>query len=282
MDSAKNSRSELHRTAGEDKMNILVLMKEVPDMEKVKFDSQRGVVDRSSAPAEINPFDESALEAALDLKERCGAQVQVMTMGPPRAKASLQDAFARGADSGILVTDRAFSGSDTMATSRTLAAAIDRQQYDLILCGEKSVDGDTAQVGAETAQLLGIPHAYYVDSIEPEGEDKIRVTIENLCGNRQVRIMKLPALAGVTKNIGKLRLPSVSRKLESITKDFPQVGLSDLQGLSKEDTGFSGSLTKVAKIEVPSVQERESEIFREDIGAFEAKLEEVFQERGII
>ena len=94
--------------------------------------------------------------------------------------------------------------------------------------------------------------------------------------------MKLPALAGVTKNIGKLRLPSVSRKLESITKDFPQVGLSDLQGLSKEDTGFSGSLTKVAKIEVPSVQERESEIFREDIGAFEAKLEEVFQERGII
>lgn len=263
-------------------MKILVLIKEVPDMEKVQFDSERGVVNRSSAPAEINPFDESALQAALELKEQYGASVCVLTMGPPRAMESLQDAFSRGADDGILVTDRAFGGSDTIATSRTLAAAIQQEEFDLILCGEKSVDGDTAQVGAETAELLGIPHAYYADSIEPAGEAQIKVSIENLCGNRQERIMKLPALVGVTKNIGKLRLPSVSRKLESITKEFKTVGLADLPALSKEDTGFPGSPTKVAKIEVPAVQERESEIFRKDKKAFEAKLREAFMERGII
>lgn len=263
-------------------MNIIVLIKEVPDMEKVKFDSERGVVDRSSAPAEINPFDESALQAALDLKERYGAFVRVLTMGPPRAKESLRDAFARGADDGILLTDRKFGGSDTIATSRTLAAAIEQETYDLILCGEKSVDGDTAQVGAETAELLGIPHAYYADSIELADEGRVRVTIENLCGNRQQRTMKLPALVGVTKNIGKLRLPSVSRKLESITKEFKTIGLENLPALSKEDTGFPGSPTKVAKIEVPSVEERESQIFREDSNAFESKLEEIFKERGII
>ena len=146
-------------------MNILVLIKEVPDMEKVRFDSERGVVDRSSAPAEINPFDESALQAALELKRKYGAHVTAMTMGPLRAEKTLQDAYARGADEGILLTDRAFGGSDTIATSKALSAAVAAGDYDLILCGEKSVDGDTAQVGAETAELLGIPHAYYVDSI---------------------------------------------------------------------------------------------------------------------
>ena len=263
-------------------MRILVLIKEVPDMEKVKFDSERGVVDRSSAPAEINPFDESALQAALDLKERYGAKVCVMTMGPARAASSLQEAYARGADEGILLTDRAFGGSDTMATSRTLAAAIKQEEYDLILCGEKSVDGDTAQVGAETAQLLGIPHAYYVDAIENVGDGQIKVEIENLCGNRQVRTMKLPALAAVTKNIGKLKLPTVKRKLESLHMSCRTVSLDDIQGLSKEDTGFAGSPTKVAKIQIPKVQQRESEIFREDMGSFMNKVEAVLTEKGVV
>lgn len=263
-------------------MRILVLIKEVPDMEKVKFDSERGVVDRSSAPAEINPFDESALQAALDLKEKYGGTVNVMTMGPARAVKSLQEAYARGADEGILLTDRAFGGSDTIATSRTLAAAIEEEPYDLILCGEKSVDGDTAQVGAETAQILGIPHAYYVDVIEETGERQIKVEIENLCGNRQIRSMKLPALVAVTKNIGKLKLPTVKRKLESLNALCRTVTMADLPGLFKDDTGFAGSPTKVAKIEVPKVQQRESEIFREDMGRFMDKLEAVFTEKGVI
>lgn len=263
-------------------MRVLVLIKEVPDMERVKFDSEKGVVDRSSAPAEINPFDESALQAALDLKERYGATVCAMTMGPARAVKSLQEAYARGADEGILLTDRAFGGSDTIATSRTLAAAIKKEAYDLILCGEKSVDGDTAQVGAETAQILDIPHAYYVDAIKEVGDGQIKVEIENLCGNRQYRTMKLPALAAVTKNIGKLKLPTVTRKLESLHTECRTVTMADMEDLSKEDTGFAGSPTKVAKIEIPKVQQRESEIFRGDRKSFIEKLETVFTEKGVI
>lgn len=262
-------------------MKILVLIKEVPDMEKVRFDSERGVVDRSSAPAEINPFDESALQAALDLKKTYGAHVTVMTMGPARAEKTLQDAYARGADDGILLTDRAFGGSDTIATSRTLASAIRMGTYDLILCGEKSVDGDTAQVGAETAQLLGLPHAYYVDDIEMADEETVRVSIENLGGSRQVRTMALPALVGVTKNIGKLQLPTVDRKLESRTREFSKLGLADLKDLAKEDTGFAGSPTKVAGIEVPKAVERESKVFREDLDGFTALLKKEFAERGV-
>lgn len=262
-------------------MNILVLVKEVPDMEKVRFDSERGVVDRSSAPAEMNPFDESALQAALELKRAYGAHVTAMTMGPPRAARTLQDAYARGADEGILLTDRAFGGSDTIATSRTLAAAIAAGDYDLILCGEKSVDGDTAQVGAETAQLLGIPHAYYADSIELADEGTVRVSIENLCGSRQVRTMALPALVGVTKNIGKLQLPTVDRKLESLTLEIRKIGLADLSNLSKEETGFAGSPTKVAGIEVPKAVARESRVFREDLPAFTKLLGEELLKRGV-
>lgn len=262
-------------------MKILVLLKEVPDMEKVKFDSARGVVDRSSAPAEINPFDESALQAALALKQTCDAQVTVMTMGPPRAERSLQDAYARGADAMVLLTDRAFGGSDTIATSRTLAAAIKTGHYDLILCGEKSVDGDTAQVGAETAQLLGIPHACYVDRIFACDGQTVRVRIENLCGNQQVRTMTLPALVSVTKNIRKLQLPTVARKLESLQVHAVKLGLADLPDLKKEDTGFAGSPTKVAKIEVPKAVMRGSKIYREEPETFIAQIKTAFEERGV-
>lgn len=262
-------------------MNILVLIKEVPDMEKVRFDSERGVVDRSSAPAEINPFDESALQAALELKRKYGAHVTAMTMGPPRAEKTLQDAYARGADEGVLLTDRAFGGSDTIATSRALSAAIAAGDFDLILCGEKSVDGDTAQVGAETAELLGVPHAYYADSIELADERTVRVSIENLCGSRQIRTMSLPALIGVTKNIGRLQLPTVDRKLESLTADVRKIGLSDFPSLSKEDTGFAGSPTKVAGIEVPKAVERESRVFRENLSDFIDLLKEELTERGV-
>lgn len=262
-------------------MNILVLVKEVPDMERVKFDSQRGVVDRSSASAEINPFDESALQAAVDIKEKNGAKVTVMTMGPAKAEASLKEAYARGADEGILVTDRAFGGSDTIATSRTLAAAIGAGQYDLILCGEKSVDGDTAQVGAETAQLLGIPHCYYAENIEPEG-NCVRVTIENLCGMKQIRTMKMPCLVGVTKNIATLKLPTVNRKLESLNMDFPHLGIDALDGLEKENTGFNGSPTKVAKIEVPEEETKESKVYRENFDDFVLDIKKEMRSRGVV
>ena len=134
-------------------ISIVVPIKQVPDMERVKFDKEKGTVDRSSAPGEINPFDLNALEAAVQIKEKLGATVTTVSMGPPQAEAALRDALSRGADRGILLVDKAFAGADTWATSYTLASAIQRLgQTDLIVCGEKTVDGDTAQVGPAVAE----------------------------------------------------------------------------------------------------------------------------------
>ena len=211
-------------------MKILVLIKEVPDMKKVSFDRERGVVNRSSAPAEINPFDENALQTAIELKKDLpDARVTVMTMGPARAEGSLRIAYGRGADEGILLTDPKFGGSDTCATSKTLAAAIKKMGgYDLILCGEKSVDGDTAQVGSEVAEVLGLPHAYYVEKIRDLTEDQITVECEELWGEKQVRRMTLPALISVTKNIMSPKLATVRRRLESRNIEITKLMLNDL------------------------------------------------------
>ncbi|WP_206460820.1 electron transfer flavoprotein subunit beta/FixA family protein [Anaerovorax sp. IOR16] len=267
-------------------MNILVLVKEVPDMEKVKFDQEKGVVDRSSAEAEINPFDENALQAAVDQKEKeqKNVTVTVMTMGPQRAEKTLRDAYARGADKGVLLTDRKFGGSDTCATAKTLAAAIRKiGNFDLILCGEKSVDGDTAQVGAEVAEFLDIPHAYYVEEIRNLDHDSVQVTIENIGGDRQVRTMKLPALIGVTKNISRPKLPTVNRKLESLTIQVETITLQDLNGfMSEEECGFKGSPTKVSKIEIPKEVKKNNQVFREDFTAFLQSVTDVLTEKGIV
>jgi len=255
-------------------MNILVLIKEVPDMKNVKFDSEKGVVDRSSAESEINPFDMNALQTAIDLKKQYGANVSVLTMGPPKAENSLRDAYARGCDNVILMTDRKFGGSDTFATAMTLSVGIKYiGKLDLIICGEKSVDGDTAQVGAEVAEFLDIPHAYYVEKINTINETEIEVVIENLFGSKQVRKMKLPALIGITKNINSPKLPTVNRKLKSLDIEIKKISLEDLyEYISEEDTGFKGSPTKVSKIVIPRSMERVSHIYRDDYISFKEAI----------
>lgn len=265
-------------------MRIIVLIKEVPDMENVRFDSEKGVVDRSSAEAEINPFDLFALQTAVDLKNKIGAEVTVITMGLPRAESSLRDAYARGADKGLLLTDRKFGGSDTWATAYTLAAAIKKiKDYDLVICGEKSVDGDTAQVGAEVAEVLNIPHAYYVEKVNFTSENEIDVTIENICGNKQMRNMKLPALISVSKNINFPELPTIKRKLESLKIEIEKCSLADLKGLiTEEETGFNGSRTKVIKIVVPKEVRRESKIYRNSFNEYMKEIITVMKNKKII
>lgn len=266
-------------------MKILVLIKEVPDMDKVKFDSQRGVVDRAKAPAEINPFDENALEIAVELKEKYpDIYVSVLTMGPKRAEKSLRMAYARGADECILLSDAGFGGSDTCATSKTLAAAIKKTgPYDLIICGEKTVDGDTAQVGAETAEYLGIPHCYYVGGIDYLKDGRITVLCEELWGRKQLRQMSLPALISVTKNIARPKLPTVKRRLASLNIQIQVLGLSELNGfLDAEETGFKGSPTKVSKVVVPEEKIRKSRLFREDPIVFQDAVKEVLASKGLI
>jgi len=264
-------------------MNILVLIKEVPDMEKVRFDSDSGRVDRSSAAAELNPFDENALQAALDIKDgRDDIVVTALTMGPLGAAKSLKDAYARGADQGVLLTDRNFGGADTYATAETLAAAIVKLGgYDLILCGEKSVDGDTAQVGAEVAEVLNLPHAYYVEEILQLTENKVQVVIENLCGQKQYRTMELPALLSVTKNISRPKLPVLDRKLESLEIELQTLSLRDLD-ISEAEVGLRGSPTKVSKIVIPEEAKKEGSLYRGDSKEFIIVVSEELSNRGII
>ncbi len=265
-------------------MNILVLMKEVPDMDKVKFDSERGVVDRSSAEAELNPFDLYALQTAVDLKNKYSVNITAISMGPPKTVKSLRDAFARGADNGILLTDRKFGGADTWATAFTLAAGIKHlKNYDLIICGEKSVDGDTAQVGAEVAEFLDIPHSYYVEQVNNIDKDSIEVQVENICGNKQVRKMSLPALISVSKNISHPELPTLKRKLESLSKEISSYGIDDLrQYISAEQAGIKGSPTKVSKIQVPKAESRNSIIYREELNDFMSVIKSELKEKNII
>jgi len=178
-------------------LRIIVLLKQVPDIEKVRFDVETGRIDRSSAPAETNPFDLHALEAGLQIKEKLGGSVTVISMGPRQAESSLKDALARGADRAILLTDPRLAGADTIATAKALAAAIRKLgEFDLILCGEKTVDGDTGQVGPEVAELLGIPHAAYVCEIREIAHEWIKVVSD--MGDKYLYELKLPALLTAT------------------------------------------------------------------------------------
>ncbi|QIB68904.1 electron transfer flavoprotein subunit beta/FixA family protein [Aminipila butyrica] len=254
-------------------MNVIVLIKEVPDMDTVRFDTENGRVDRSSAEAEINPFDLNALQAAVELKEQ-GATVTVLTMGPPRAEKTVRDAYARGADLGVLLSDSKFGGADTWATSVTLAAGIKKLgAFDLVLCGEKSVDGDTAQVGAEIAEILGIPHAYYVEHIQNVSKDSIQVRVEDICGSKQVRELTLPALISVTKNLNTVQLPEIRRKLLSLNVPITKFGLEDMAGhTSQEQVGLKGSKTKVLKIYVPAEIQRNNRIYRDHFNQFQKNV----------
>lgn len=257
-------------------MNIAVLIKQVPDMEKVKFDNEKGLVDRSSAGVEINPFDLNALEAAVTIGELIKSNVTAVTMGPPRAEESLKDAVARGADDGILLSDRLFGGADTKATSVTLASAVKKMgNIDIIFAGEKTVDGDTGQVGAEVAEYLNIAHISNVDEILEVTDEYIKA-VSDIHDGRFVKKAKYPVLLTVTKDINVPRIPSFKNKMKARKATFPVWGLEDLKEfLNEEDVGLKGSPTKVKKIEVPKTIIRECKKEKENIDVF---LDEIIAE----
>jgi electron transfer flavoprotein beta subunit len=252
-------------------------------MEKVKFDSERGVVDRKSAGTEINPFDLNALEAAVQISEKLQSQVISMTMGPPSAEEALKESIARGANDGILLTDRAFGGADTKATAVTLANAVKKlSSYDLIICGEKSVDGDTGQVGAEVAEFLDIPHVYYVDEVRKIEEDYITV-VSNICGGRYIKRVKFPALISVTKDINTPRLPSLRNKMMARKAEIKKWSIDDLKEyLNPEEVGLKGSPTRVKRIEVPPEIKRQGKVCRNNISSFVDEIFKALKENKIL
>ena len=156
-------------------MKIVVCAKQVPDTTEVKLDPKTNTLIRDGVPSIINPDDKAGIEAALQLKEKVGGTVTVISMGPPQADAALREALAMGCDEAILVTDRAFGGADTWATSSTIAAALKKVDYDVIITGRQALDGDTAQVGPQIAEHLGIPQVSYAEEIMEASDDKLVV-----------------------------------------------------------------------------------------------------------
>ena len=198
-------------------MNIIVCIKQVPDTNKVEVDPITGVLKRNGVESKMNPYDLYAIETALRIKEEKGGTVTVITMGPPQAEAVIRESYSLGADAGVLLTDRAFAGADVLATSKAISGGIDLiGDYDLIICGKQSTDGDTAQVGPEISERLKLPSVTNVTAVHDITETTITVTRE-LPEATEKLMLTFPCLISVEKDICIPRLPSYLKKQS--TKD---------------------------------------------------------------
>jgi electron transfer flavoprotein beta subunit len=226
-------------------MNILVCIKQVPDTTEVKLDPKTGTLIRDGVPSIINPDDKAGLEEALNLKNKLDAKVTVLTMGPPQAKNALREALAMGADKAILLTDRAFAGADTLATSSTIAGAIKKLDYDLIIAGRQAIDGDTAQVGPQIANHLDIPSITYVEKLEVK-DDSVIVNRAFEDGYQVIKA-KMPLLITTLKEMNSPRYMRVSGIYDCFNEDMIETwNLKDID-VCLDDIGLKGSPTKVKK-----------------------------------
>lgn len=236
-------------------MNIIVCIKQVPGTAQVEIDEKTGVLKRDGVASKMNPFDLFAIESAMRLKEKYGGRVTALTMGPPQAEKVLREAFMMGVDDAVLLSDRRLGGADVLATSYTISQGIRKiGSYDLILCGKQTTDGDTAQVGAELAEFLGIPHLANVTKLMElvEGK-KLDVEAEIPLHVVDVR-MSLPCLLTVEKGIFEPRLPSFRRKLATADQKITCLTLDDLPDRDENHYGLNGSPTQVQKIFPPEVK----------------------------
>ncbi len=233
-------------------MNIVVPIKQVPETSNVKMNPETGTMIRAGVETVVNPLDLYAIETALQLKEQHGGTVTAITMGPSQAEKVLKEAIAMGCDEGILVSDRKFGGSDTWATSYTLAKAIEKfGTFDLIIAGERATDGDTAQVGPGIAAWLNIPLATYVARVE--SVDDRSLTVERLVEEGyQIIEMEKPALITVVKAIASPRLPTLRGKKRAKTATIPLYNAENMD-VDPASLGLRGSPTKVVKIATPKV-----------------------------
>jgi len=230
-------------------MNIIVCIKQVPDTSEISIDPETNTLVREGVPSIINPYDENAIEAGLQLKEEHGGTVTALSMGPPQAEEALRQALAMGCDDAVLISDRALAGSDTLATSYVLAEAIQKiGGYDLVICGKQAFDGDTAQVGPGIAEQLGIPQATYAMEVKIDGK-KMQVK-RLLAGSFETIEMKLPALITADKHMNVPRHAGLRGVMAARKKEIPTWTLEDIQA-DPEKCGLSGSPTTVVEIFPP-------------------------------
>lgn len=231
-------------------MNIVVCLKQVPGTTEVKIDSQTNTLIRQGIKNIVNPFDTYALEEGVRIKERYGGRVTTVSMGPPQAEEVLREAISVGADDAILLSDSAFAGADTLATAYTLARAISKlEQYDMIICGRQTIDGDTGQVGPELAEMLGIPFVAYVSQIEgiDNGYMRVQRMVEE---GHEVIEAPLPAVITVVKEVNIPRLPSL-RGLARAKNAVIAVWAAQELAVDTNMVGLPGSATRVIKIFFP-------------------------------
>lgn len=233
-------------------MNIVVCIKQVPDSDKVTIDRETNRLNRAGVPSIINPFDENALEMALQLKDLHGGKVIVVSMGPPQADQALRTALSLGADEAILVSDRKFGGADTWATSYTLSLAIKKiEGVDLVLFGKQAIDGDTAQVGPGVAHFLDIPMLTYAKGVEVTGETlKVNKVTED---GYEIWDIDKPCALTVVKEANELRMPSLKKKMAAKKAVIPCWGVEELQPI-EGNIGLAGSPTKVSKVFAPPIK----------------------------
>ncbi len=254
-------------------MHIIVCIKQVPDTRQVKLDPETHTLIRQGVESIINPYDLYALEEGLRITGPVrGGKVTVCTMGPPQAETSLREAISYGADEAVLLSDRAFAGADTWATSYTLARGVEKlAPLDLILCGKQAVDGDTAQVGPGLAERLGLPYAAWVRKIEAIDDGRIRV--QRLMDDGYDRLeLPLPALLTVVKEINEPRVPSLKGKMRAKTPENSGLWGTRIWGPNPTRVGLSGSYTQVIRVFAP-IRDPEKELLQ---GSVENQVRDLF------
>lgn len=236
-------------------MKILVCVKQVPGSNNVEVDPVTGVLKRSGIPSKCNPYDLYGIEMALSLAERFGGSVESLTMGPPQAKDVILETVCMGACHGTVLTDRKFAGADVLATAYTISQGIRKCcAFDLIICGKQTTDGDTAQVGSEVAEQLGLPSLANVMALEPDGDKGLRVVMD--MGDSVLEAaVSFPCVISVDKDICEPRLPSYLKKKATAGREVKYYAFADLPDADKSRCGLGGSPTQVARIFPPEVND---------------------------
>jgi electron transfer flavoprotein beta subunit len=235
-------------------MKIVVMIKQVPDTNEVRLDPRTGTLIREGVPSIINPEDKNALEEAMKLKESMGANVVVISMGPPQAEDALREALAMGADEAILLSDRAFAGADTWATATTLGHALKKiGDFDLVLAGRQAIDGDTAQVGPQLAEFLKVPQVTYVRELTVEnGKVRAKRAVED--GYEDIETA-LPALLTIIKEANTPRYPHAGAIISAYReRTVARWGIKDINA-DPETLGLKGSPTQVKRSFSPPPKE---------------------------
>jgi len=261
-------------------VRILVCVKQAIDVSQVKIDSATRRVITTDAPRKINDFDKNALEEAIRLKEKHGGEVITLTVGPEEAKTTVREALAMGADKSYIVSDPSFEDSDTLATSYILAQAAKKLgQFDLIICGEASIDSFSAQVGPRLAERLNLPHITYVKKLGLDGDV---VTVERTLEDSYETVKaKTPVLLTVTKELNESRIPSLMAIMKASKKEVVVWRAADL-GIPAEKVGESGSALKILSVVAPKVERKKIVIRGETPAEIAEKLAKALIQEGVI